>query len=71
MFSTLVLVSAPHPSHAWLKTPLLTLAGLQLSKKLAGKDVREVQLRHAYEKSVPEEVSINGKDEREVQFNHA
>ena len=71
MFSTLVLVSAPHPSHVRLKTPSEMLAGLQLSKKLAGKDVREEQLYHAYLKFVPDEVLIAGKDVRELQLYHA
>ena len=47
------------------------LAVLQLSKKLAGKDVREEQLCHANLKFVPKEVSINGKDVRELQLYHA
>jgi hypothetical protein len=35
------------PSHVLLKTALLTEAGDQLSKKLAGNVVRDVQIAHA------------------------
>jgi hypothetical protein len=37
---------------------------------IAGKDVSEEQLRHAFWKFPPEEVSIAGKDVREAQLNH-
>ena len=59
------------PSHVRLKTALLTEAGDQLSKKLAGNVVREEQSRHTLLKLVPDEVSSAGKDVREVQLRHA
>ena len=58
-------------SHVSLNGPLEIDAGDQLSKKLAGNVVREVQLYHARVKFVPDEVLINGKDVRELQLYHA
>jgi len=46
MFSTDVAVSDEQPSHAFTKQ-LSTGVPVQLSKKLAGKDVSDEQLRHA------------------------
>ena len=37
---------------------------------ISGNVVREVQFRHAWEKFVPDEVSIKGKDVREEQLYH-
>ena len=56
-----------HSYHVWLKTSLIKEAGDQLSKKLAGKDVREVQPCHVFLKSCTKEVSITGNEVREVQ----
>ena len=47
MFSTDCAVSDVQLSQVLLNTPLATEAGDQLSKKLAGNDVREKQLYHA------------------------
>ena len=51
---------------AFVKSPPLIL-----SKALAGKLVSDVQSRHASEKLVPLEVSINGKLFSDVQPSHA
>jgi len=63
--SMLVCVSAVFVN-ASVKSPPLTL-----SKALAGKLVRLVQLNHALAKLVPEDVSMSGKLVRLVQLNHA
>ena len=65
MLSMLVWVRAVF-ANASVKSPPLTL-----SKALAGKLVRLVQLSHALVKSVPEEVSIKGKLVRLEQLLHA
>ena len=65
MLSMLVCVRAVF-KNALAKFPLLTL-----SKALAGKLVRLLQLYHASLKSVPEDVSMSGKLVRLVQPNHA
>jgi hypothetical protein len=57
-------------SHVRLKTALLTEAGDQLSKKLAGNVVREEQLYHACLRVVAREISMAGKDVREEQLYH-
>ena len=65
MLSMLVWVSAVFVN-ASVKSPPLTL-----SKALAGKLVRLVQLNHALAKLVPEDVSMSGKLVRLVQLDHA
>ena len=65
MLSMLVCVRAVF-ANALPKFPPFTL-----SKALAGKLVRLVQLYHALVKSVPEDVSIRGKLVRLLQSNHA
>jgi hypothetical protein len=57
-------------SHVRLKTALLTEAGDQLSKKLAGNVVSEEQPYHACLRVVAREISMAGKDVREEQLYH-
>ena len=70
IFSTEVAVRAVQPSHASLKQLSTTLVGDQLSNRLAGKVVREVQLCHAPLKLVPAVMLTAGKVLRELQLLH-
>jgi len=70
MFSTEVAVKEVQLSHAPLKQSEETLAGDQLSNRLAGKVAREVQSPHANLKVVPESRPVARKDVMEEQNRH-
>tara|TARA_R110000824_G_C15039268_1_gene660222 strand:+ start:133 stop:624 length:492 start_codon:yes stop_codon:yes gene_type:complete len=70
MFSTEVAVREEQLSHAPLKHSAETLAGDQLSNRLAGKVAREVQPSHASLKVVAELNPVARKDVMEEQYRH-
>ena len=70
MFSTDVAVRAEQSSQVLTKQ-LLAGVAVQLSKKLAGNEVREEQPTQAPAKLVPLDVSISGNEVREVQEDQA